>query len=51
MAKAKTIQRILAENGLAFASNMEPHYMEELEGIWNDACVESGDRDHGCENR
>ncbi len=42
MAKAKTIQRILAENGLAFASNMEPHYMEELEGIWNDACVESG---------
>ena len=42
MAKAKTIQRILAEKGLAFASNMEPHYMEELEGIWNDACVESG---------
>ena len=42
MAKAKTIEQILAENGLAFAPNMEQHYMEELEGIWNEACEESG---------
>ena len=42
MAKAKTIEQILAENGLAFASNMEQHYMKELEGIWNEACEESG---------
>ena len=42
MAKAKTIEQILAENGLAFAPNMEQHYMTELEGIWNEACEESG---------
>ena len=42
MAKAKTIEQILAENGLAFASNMEQHYMAELESIWNEACEESG---------
>ena len=42
MAKAKTIEQILAENGLAFAPNMEQHYMDELEGIWNEACEESG---------
>ncbi len=42
MAKAKTIEQILAENGLAFSSNMEQHYMAELEGIWNEACKESG---------
>ncbi len=42
MAKAKTIEQILAENGLAFSSNMEQHYMVELEAIWNEACKESG---------
>ncbi len=42
MAKARTIEQILAENGLAFAPNMEQHYMDELEGIWNEACEESG---------
>ncbi len=42
MAKAKTIEQILEENGLAFSSNMEQHYMAELEGIWNEACKESG---------
>ena len=39
----KTIEQILEENALAFSPNMEPHYMAELEGIWNDACIESGD--------
>ena len=38
----KTIEQILEENALAFSPNMEPHYMAELEGIWNDACIESG---------
>ena len=42
MAKAKTIEQILRENGLAFAPNMEAHYMSELENIWNEACAESG---------
>ena len=42
MAKARTIEQILAENGLAFAPNMEQHYMTELEGIWNEACAENG---------
>lgn len=42
MAKARTIEQILMENGLAFAPNMEEHYMDELETIWNDACAESG---------
>lgn len=42
MARARTIEQILAENGLSFAPNMEQHYMEELEGIWNEACAESG---------
>ena len=42
MAKARTIEQILTENGLAFAPNMEEHYMAELESIWNEACVESG---------
>ncbi len=42
MARAKTIEQILAENGLAFAPNMEQHYMAELESIWNEACEESG---------
>ena len=38
----KTIEQILEENALAFSPNMEPHYMAELEEIWNDACRESG---------
>ena len=42
MAKARTIEQILAQNQLAFAPNMEPHYMTELEGIWDEACEESG---------
>ena len=42
MAKAKTIEQILKENGLMFSPNMEAHYMTELEGIWNEACEESG---------
>ena len=42
MAKARTIEQILRENGLAFAPNMEEHYMAELETIWNEACAESG---------
>ena len=42
MAKAKTIEQSLRENGLAFAPNMEAHYMSELENIWNEACAESG---------
>lgn len=42
MEKAKTIEEVLGENGLAFSPNMEAHYMKELEGIWNDACAESG---------
>ena len=42
MAKARTIEQILRENGLAFAPNMEEHYMSELENIWNEACRESG---------
>ena len=42
MKKAKTIEEVLSENGLAFSPNMEDHYMTELEGIWNDACAESG---------
>ena len=42
MAKARTIEQILRENGLAFAPNMEEHYMTELENIWNEACRESG---------
>ena len=42
MTKTKTIEQILTENGLAFAPNMEEHYMTELEGIWNDACAENG---------
>ena len=39
---AKTIEEILEMSGLAFAPNMEPHYMTELESIWNDAVAESG---------
>ena len=42
MAKARTIEQILAQNQLAFAPNMEQHYMTELEGIWDEACEESG---------
>jgi len=42
MEKPKTIEEVLSENGLAFSPNMEDHYMTELEGIWNDACAESG---------
>ena len=42
MSKARTIEQILTENGLAFAPNMEEHYMAELESIWNEACMESG---------
>ncbi len=42
MAKVRTIEQILNENGLAFAPNMEEHYMAELETIWDDACAESG---------
>ena len=42
MEKTKTIEEVLGENGLAFSPNMEAHYMKELEGIWNDACAESG---------
>ena len=42
MTKARTIEQILTENGLAFAPNMEEHYMAELESIWNEACAESG---------
>ena len=39
---AKTIQQILDENALAFAPNMESHYLTELEGIWEEACQENG---------
>jgi len=42
MEKPKTIEEVLIENGLSFSPNMEEHYMTELEGIWNDACAESG---------
>lgn len=42
MEKPKTIEQVLSENGLAFSPNMEAHYMTELEGIWSDACQESG---------
>ena len=42
MAKARTIEQVLAQNQLAFAPNMEQHYMTELEGIWDEACEESG---------
>lgn len=37
-----TIEEILAANGLAYTSNMEPHYMAEMEGIWDEALKENG---------